>query len=318
MQNEHYKTIPIVIALVLAIALVIAVLVGARVVAHRAAHQPVAMPVIDSPEAESTECADFISALPDTFLGHRRATIADPVPAGVAAWQSSSTERITLRCGVNLPLQYSELSPLQNYGDTQWLRVADPTPQSSMQSWYSTNRSPVIAISADAPALNKEFNPAELKDALNKLSKNTVQPYPIALNNLVPAQLTDQQQQQCSAFLAALPPTLGTEPQYSAVPEAKLTQRAVNNMAAWVVDGYEPIVVRCGVEFPEKYQAGAQIQQVNNVAWFEDTSAENSTTASTWFAVDRSITVAVSVPQSSGNAALVSITQALDETIPVR
>ena len=101
---------PLVLALILALTMVIAVLVGARVFYDRVARQPVAMSAIDSPDASSPECSTLIDRLPSSLLGHRRTDIAEPAPAGAAAWSSNSTESITLRCGVSLPLQYTTLS----------------------------------------------------------------------------------------------------------------------------------------------------------------------------------------------------------------
>lgn len=72
-------------------------------------------------------------------------------------------------------------------------------------------------------------------------------------------------------------------------------------------------MVRCGVAFPSAYEAGAQIQQIDSVAWFEDTTLGNGTTASTWYALGREIVVAVSVPQNSGNAALVEMTKIIEK-----
>jgi len=64
------------------------------------------------------------------------------------------------------------------------------------------------------------------------------------------------------------------------------------------------------------YAPGAQLQQVNDIPWFEDTTLANGTTSSTWFALDREAEVAVSMPQSAGNAVIVGISSAINEHLP--
>ena len=70
--NEGINKVPIIIALVLAILLVVGVIVGARVVAEQAHQTPVAIAEVDSPAADSSECGDFIAAMPTTVIGLRR------------------------------------------------------------------------------------------------------------------------------------------------------------------------------------------------------------------------------------------------------
>ena len=130
------------VSLGLALALVLAVLVGARVFYHRVALQPVAMSELPAPEASSPEYASLIDALPGSLAGLKRAELAEPAPAGAAAWRSSSTERITLRCGVDIPAQYTPYSQTQDVGGAQWLRVDDATPGSDLTTWYAVDRVP--------------------------------------------------------------------------------------------------------------------------------------------------------------------------------
>ena len=100
--EQPYHRRPLIIALVLAVLLVVGVLAGAKIVYDRAAHQPVGMSIIEAPDAAT--CGPLLDALPATLAGHPRAELADPAPEGAAAWASNSTDRITLRCGISLPL----------------------------------------------------------------------------------------------------------------------------------------------------------------------------------------------------------------------
>ena len=86
----------------------------------------------------------------------------------------------------------------------------------------------------------------------------------------------------------------------------------------WVYSapGREEIVVRCGVAAPENYSAGVQLQQVNDVPWFEDTTLAEGTTAGTWFALGRADDLALSAPQDAANSALVRLSDALAEATP--
>lgn len=313
MQNEaSFKRGPIALALALAIVLVVGVLGGAKLVYDRVAHRPVAMTSANSPEAESPECASLIGALPHKVLGHKRAELADPAPAGAAAWQSDSTHRVTLRCGVNLPLQYTQLSELSLIDETSWLEVRDTTPGSTFRTWYAVDRFPVVALTADDAGLGKATSPIpELSSAVASLRKETAQPNPLPLQSLQQDAdpRTNAHSGRCTELMSDLPEHFGDSPQYSRRDVPGLPAGS----AAWSAPGYEPVMVRCGVAFPSAYEAGARIQQIDSVAWFEDTTLGNGTTASTWYALGRDVIVAVSVPQNSGNAALVELTKAIEK-----
>ncbi len=283
------------LSLVLAVALVLGVVVGAKLVFDRAAKQPVAMSDLPAPLADSPECADFIAGLPDELIGHDRAEIAEPAPDGVAAWASSSVERVTLRCGVDLPLQYTAYAEPQEIEGVQWLRVTDVTPESTLATWYSVDRTPVVAVTADEPSLGGADNPvAELGESVSTLAVADHEPNPAPLSQL-PAGDTSV----CDDLMANLPDTVAGDHQRIEVSEPFT--------AAWTAPGREPIVLRCGVAPPENYEPGLQLTQVDEIPWFEDTTLANGTTSSTWFALGRDIDTAVSVPQATGNAAVVQL-----------
>lgn len=291
-----YRKTPIVIALVLAIGLVFGVIFGAKVVYERAAQQPVAMASLDAPDADSPECREFVQALPDAFAGHKRAKLADPAPAGAAAWSSNSAERVTLRCGVSVPLQYTAITPLQDVDGVQWMRVDDATPGSSLHTWFAVNKFPLVAVTADDPALNGKELP--LQDLpLDALKDQGAKPFPIPL-----AHEQTVASKSCDALLDALPEQLDDA---YAIATTNLPQTK-----AWTSVGKEPVVLRCGVAFPKEYQAGAQLQQINGVPWFEDTTLGNGTTASTWYPMGRDVVIAVSAP-NEGNSVLVELTKAI-------
>ena len=299
--EQPYHRRPLIIALVLAVLLVVGVLAGAKIVYDRAAHQPVGMSIIDAPDAAT--CGPLLDALPATLAGHPRAELADPAPEGAAAWASNSTDRITLRCGISLPLQYTKLSETTQAAGATWLQVRDVTPGTNLATWYTVDRFPVVAVTAFADA---EDPLAGLDEAISKLAEKTFEPNPVPLADLKAGDAT-----ACPQLLNALPESLGD---YRRSDDATLE----DNMAAWTAAGMEPIVLRCGVADAPGYQPGAQLQQVDEIPWFEDTTLSNGTTAGTWYAIGRQANVAVSMPQGAGNTALVEFSTAIERNLSER
>ncbi|GAB3700054.1 DUF3515 domain-containing protein [Corynebacterium nasicanis] len=283
------------LSLVLAVALVLGVVIGAKLVFDRVATQPVAMSDLPAPQADSPACAAFVDTLPERLIGHDRAEIAQPAPDGVAAWSSSSVERVTLRCGVDLPLQYTAYAPTETVEGVEWLRITDATPGSTLQTWYAVDRAQVVAVTADAESLGRHEEPvAELSEAMATLAPATHEPYPAPLS-----QLAGGDPAVCGDLLAALPGTLAGDYERIDVPEA--------HTVAWAANGREPVVLRCGVAPPENYQPGIQLNQVNDIVWFEDTVLASGTTAGTWFALGRETDIAVSTPQDVSSEVLVQL-----------
>lgn len=307
---------PIVIALVLSLLLTAGVLVGARVLLGPAGQQQVAMSTLPAPEAESEECAALIQSLPGSAFGHTRAQIIEPVPAGVAAWSSSELERVTLRCGVDMPFQYTELAETVEVDGVTWLPVADVTAGSSLQTWYSVDRFPVVAITADDMSTDNADTPvAPFTDAVGALDQRDGEPFPAPLSQLAAGS------GNCSALIDALPPTLEVGSGEDAITYELIDDPAMaaagygDDAVAWKSAGLEPIVVRCGVEPSENYEAGAVLQQINDIPWFEDTILATGTTSATWYALGRETDIAVSLPQYAGGA-LVQISEAIEEHVP--
>lgn len=292
------------VSLGLALALVLAVLVGARVFYNRVALQPVAMSELPAPEASSPECASLIDALPGSLAGLKRAELAEPAPAGAAAWQSSSTERITLRCGVDLPAQYTPYSQTQDVGGAQWLRVDDATPGSDLTTWYAVDRSPALAVTASGERSRDDEPPVADLDtsALSALSATAPHPNPAPLADLPAA----------AGASGACAELLGAAPDSIAEGYTRVAEPANPDTAAWAAPGRDAIVLRCGVAAPASYRPGARLDQVNGVPWFEDVTLANGTTASTWYALGRTVNVAASLPQAESNEAITNLTNLIE------
>ncbi|WP_257162457.1 DUF3515 domain-containing protein [Corynebacterium cystitidis] len=309
----QFNRTPVYISLAIAIVLVVAVLFGAKWYFDQATNTPVAMGAVDAPEADSPQCQSLIDDLPAELLGHDRAELTEPKPAGAAAWQTTEIERITLRCGVAVPLQYDEYTQTEQINGVEWLRVDDYTPESTLSTWYTVDRYPVVAVTADDHALGGAENPVE-NVPVDQLEQREVEPYPAPLSNLAAGDASVAG--ACGALMEVLPEDVadGYSPLAAGTGGAELDP----NTAVWTAPGAESIVLRCGVADPENYQPGEQLHQINDVTWFEDTQLINGSTASTWFALGREANVAVSMPQFAGNSAIVRITEAIEKALPAK
>jgi hypothetical protein len=136
-------------------------------------------------------------------------------------------------------------------------------------------------------------------------------PQPVAIP-AVPA--PQAQGAPCRALLQALPRDLGD---YRRVPAA---QPSPAGAAAWraTSDG-EPVVLRCGLDRPAGFVVGAPVQVVDRVQWFQETGPGSGSDAdrSTWYAVDRPVYVALTLPPGSGATPIQQLSELIDHTMPV-
>ncbi|GAA4816615.1 DUF3515 domain-containing protein [Tomitella cavernea] len=143
---------------------------------------------------------------------------------------------------------------------------------------------------------------------------------PVAVSGAVPA--PESGSDACSTLLAAMPDTLGD---YT---RAELAEPAPEGAAAWRPDSgaddsadpaaAEPIVLRCGLDRPAGFRQGVGIQQVDAVQWFEVSGAEIGLASSTWFAVDRPVYVALTLPNGSGPAPIQEMSSIIAQALPAQ
>ena len=112
---------------------------------------------------------------------------------------------------------------------------------------------------------------------------------------------------ECRALLDALPEQLGD---YRRAPAA---EPAPPGAAAWTADG-EPVILRCGLDRPAEFVVGSPIQVVDAVQWFELADQGRST----WFAVDRPVYVALTLPQASGPTPIQEISDVIAKSLPAK
>jgi uncharacterized protein DUF3515 len=127
---------------------------------------------------------------------------------------------------------------------------------------------------------------------------------PVAIAS-VPAPKGDSA--ECRALLGALPEQLGD---YHRAPAA---QPAPAGAAAWTAGG-EPVILRCGLDRPAEFVVGSPLQLVDAVQWFELADQGRST----WFAVDRPVYVALTLPQGSGPTPIQEISEVIAKALPAK
>jgi hypothetical protein len=128
------------------------------------------------------------------------------------------------------------------------------------------------------------------------------QPVPIAT---VPA--PEATSPQCTALMAALPEQLGDYRRAPAVDPAP------PGAAAWRAESVpDPVILRCGLDRPAEFVVGSPLQEVEPVQWFELSDAGRST----WFAVDRPVYIALTLPSGSGPTPIQEVSEAISQTMP--
>lgn len=129
---------------------------------------------------------------------------------------------------------------------------------------------------------------------------------PVAIAS-VPAPKADSA--ECRALLDALPQQLGDYRRAAAADPAPA------GAAAWqaTADG-EPVILRCGLDRPAEFVVGSPIQVVAPVQWFELADQGRST----WFAVDRPVYVALTLPQGSGPTPIQAISEVVAKSLPAK
>lgn len=111
----------------------------------------------------------------------------------------------------------------------------------------------------------------------------------------------------CRALLQALPQRLGDyrrAPAAPPVPDGAAAWRAGNDD--------EPVVLRCGLDRPADFVMGSPIQVVDQVQWF----AARQDDVSTWYAVDRPVYLALTLPPGSGPTPIQQMSELIDRTMP--
>lgn len=130
-------------AIAVAALAVIGVLILAAVSQKAPPASPVAVVAIPSPDAESESCRALLAALPAEMDDYARADLADPAPAGAAAWRpADGGDPVILRCGIDRPLDFVAGTPVQMVNDVSWFRIAD----TGRTTWIAVDRPVYVAL----------------------------------------------------------------------------------------------------------------------------------------------------------------------------
>lgn len=122
---------------------VIGVLVVAALSRDAPPPSPVAVVAIPAPQAESDECRALLAALPAELGDYQRADLANPAPAGAAAWRpADGGDAVILRCGLDRPVDFVAGTPVQMVNDVAWFRIAD----TGRTTWIAVDRPVYVAL----------------------------------------------------------------------------------------------------------------------------------------------------------------------------
>lgn len=127
-------------------ALVVAIGTIGAILAIAATHHhtsPVVVAAVPAPQAQDPACQKLTEALPQRLGGYIRAQLAQPAPAGAAAWQPAGTgDPVVLRCGLDRPADFVVGSPIQVVDRVQWFEVS----QDQRSTWYTVDRAVYVAL----------------------------------------------------------------------------------------------------------------------------------------------------------------------------
>lgn len=105
--------------------------------------RPVAVASIPAPQAEGDGCRALADVLPAELGDFRRAELADPAPAGAAAWQAEGQpDAVILRCGLERPVDFVAGAPVQVVDQVSWFRIADV----GRSTWITVDRPSYVAL----------------------------------------------------------------------------------------------------------------------------------------------------------------------------
>lgn len=133
-------------AIALPVALIVAVVIVAVVGGRNPELGPVALGPVPAPAAESDACTALLGALPDRVDDFTKAELAQPAPAGAAAWQRSEGEPIVLRCGLDRPAEFDQAAALQVVNGVQWFQVSGTDAGLAASTWFAVDRGEYIGV----------------------------------------------------------------------------------------------------------------------------------------------------------------------------
>ncbi|MBY8847810.1 DUF3515 domain-containing protein [Saccharothrix longispora] len=126
---------------------------------------------------------------------------------------------------------------------------------------------------------------------------------------LVPVPAPGAGSSECAALVSALPMQLLSNG--ATLPRRELAAPAPPGAVAWGDAAHEPIVLRCGLDRPADLTPTSTLRTISDVDWL--VLSEGAT--STWYAVDRPVYVALTVPSDAGTGPLQDISTTIRDTL---
>ncbi|HWC82268.1 MAG TPA: DUF3515 domain-containing protein [Pseudonocardiaceae bacterium] len=131
--------------------------------------------------------------------------------------------------------------------------------------------------------------------------------------NLVPVDSPQAGSDPCRSLVAALPTSLSNG--RTALARRTMAGTSPAGTAAWggTVADDDPVVLRCGLAKPDELTPTSELLTVDGVYWLQ----VNGDDAATWYAVNRSVYVALTLPSGvTGTGPLQEISSVLAAKLP--
>ncbi|MFD4358098.1 DUF3515 domain-containing protein [Nocardia sp. NPDC058518] len=144
--ESHHSPALIATAVALPVVLIVAVLVAAFIALRAPVERaPLALGPVPAPAADGPACQALLPALPAELGDYTKATLIEPAPPATRAWQlPDGGDPITLRCGLDRPLEFNRASPLTVIDGVKWFQVRDEVGKTG--TWFAVDRETYIAL----------------------------------------------------------------------------------------------------------------------------------------------------------------------------
>ncbi|MFD6395476.1 DUF3515 domain-containing protein [Nocardia sp. NPDC060249] len=144
--ESHHSPALIATAVALPVVLIVAVLVAAFIALRAPVErEPLALGPVPAPAADGPACQTLLPALPADLGDYTKATLVEPAPPATRAWQlPDGGDPITLRCGLDRPLEFNRASPLTVIDGVKWFQVRDEAGKTG--TWFAVDRETYIAL----------------------------------------------------------------------------------------------------------------------------------------------------------------------------
>jgi len=127
---------------------------------------------------------------------------------------------------------------------------------------------------------------------------------------LVPVTAPAAESPDCTSLLGKLPLTLVSAG--ATLPRREIATPAPAGAVAWGDAEHKPLVLRCGLDRPGELTPTSQLRVISDVQWLEVKDAD----AATWFAVDRPVVIALTVPSDAGTGPLQDVSTTIRDSLP--